>query len=95
MRKYRRAVADPPLSALAYFSHRDFMFEVVRIERIDPSFRGFRLRIQEVHDGLLVNPRVVPRQKKSGADATVLSLVGESADTCPRIRPQESPERYR
>jgi hypothetical protein len=33
---------------LADFLHRDFIFKVVRIERIDPSFRGFSLRIHEV-----------------------------------------------
>ena len=36
---------------LGDFFHRDLIFKVIRIERIDPSLRGFGLRIHEIHQG--------------------------------------------
>ena len=50
---YIEAVADPSASVLDYFSHRDFVIEVIRIERIDPPLRGFRLRIHKIHYGFV------------------------------------------
>jgi hypothetical protein len=42
----RRARA---LQRLADFFHRDFVLKVIGVERIDPSLRGFGLRVHEVH----------------------------------------------
>lgn len=48
-----QAVRDLPL---AYFSHCDFIFEVIRIERIDPSLRCLRLRIHKIRHRFVGGP---------------------------------------
>jgi len=48
---------SPAVRQLAHLLHRDFIFEVVRIEWIHSSLGRFRLRVHEINQRLFGGPR--------------------------------------